>query len=229
MQRPSLRAPNAAAVDAAAEAISAAQKPVLLLNGTALTEDGLSQAARLHAAGLRVLTDTFYPIMARGAGRFTPERMQYFAEGAMADLDGSDLMLLAGTTTPVAFFSYPGKPSVLVPDGCRIVSLGGPETDSAATLAVLADRLGAHSKTAPAELSVPACPSGDLTAETIGMSITRHLPENALVSDDGVSNGLMSYLFTANARPHDWTMLTGGADRTRYAAGARRSDCGSRP
>jgi acetolactate synthase-1/2/3 large subunit len=120
-------------------------------------------------------------------------------------------MLIAGTQAPVAFFSYPGRPSLLVPEGCRTLLLGGPDHDSAALCVALADALGAK-ETAPATgLEIPDAPSGALTAASIGTSIARHLPENALVSDDGVSNSLPSFLMTQKARPHDWMMLTGGA------------------
>ena len=210
-ERPALRLVESATIDAAAAKIKSATKPVILMNGTALTETGLAAAARLSAAGVRMMTDTFYPIMARGAGRFTPDRMQYFAEGAMADLEGHDLMVIAGTSTPVAFFSYPGKPSVLVPEGCEQIALGGAESDSAATLAALAEALGAREAAPAAALALPEKPGGALEAKTVAASIARHLPENAIVSDDGVSNSLLSYLATITARPHDWMMLTGGA------------------
>jgi acetolactate synthase-1/2/3 large subunit len=208
---PGLRSVGEEQIAAAATAIKAASKPVIVMNGTALTEAGLQAAARLKAAGIRVLTDTFYAKMRRGAGVFAPERMQYFAEGAMADLEGSDLMLVAGTSLPVAFFSYPGKPSLLVPEGCETFDLGGADTDSAATLSALADTLGAMEAAQVEALKQPEAPSGELNAATVGQSLARHMPENALVSDDGVSNGLMSYLPTQNAQPHDWMMLTGGA------------------
>ncbi|MEL6723992.1 MAG: acetolactate synthase large subunit [Pseudomonadota bacterium] len=211
LPKPELRTVSEASIAAAVTAIKAASKPVMIINGTALSETGLSAAARLKAAGLRILTDTFFAKMRRGAGVFAPERMQYFAEGAMADLEGSDLMLTAGTNPPVAFFSYPEKPSLLVPEGCDVVSLGDAGTDSAITLAALADALGATSAAPVEALVIPDIPTGDLTAQSVGQSLARHMPENALVSDDGVSNGLMSYLPTMNARPHDWMMLTGGA------------------
>lgn len=209
--RPALRVPEGARIEAAAKAVRNAKRPVVLINGTALTPAGLAQAARLKAAGIRVLTDTFFPRMARGAGLFAPDRMQYFAEGAMADLEGADLMLVAGTQVPVAFFSYPGKPSVLVPEGCTPMVIGGPECDSAAILAALADALGATSAADAATLDMPGAPSGPLNAATIGASIARHLPEGSFVSDDGVSNGLPAFMMTGRARPHDWMMLTGGA------------------
>ena len=209
--RPSLRAPDGARIDAGAAAVKAAKKPVILINGTALHAQGLAHAARLKAAGVRVMTDTFFPRQTRGAGQFAPDRMQYFGEAAMADLEGADLMLIAGTQVPVAFFAYPGKPSVLVPERCETLTLGGPETDSAAILAALADALGATEQAPAMALETPDMPSGELNAVSVGMSISRHMPEGTLVSDDGVSNGLPAFLMTQRARPHDWMMLTGGA------------------
>ena len=209
--KPSLRQPDPSEIDAAAKAVRDARTPIVLINGTALSEHGLSAASKLKAAGIRVLTDTFFSKMARGAGRFSPDRMQYFAEGAVADLEGVDLMLLAGTQAPVAFFAYPGKPSLLVPEGCRTLSLGGSDVDSAAALSMLADALGAKDQAPSADFVRPDAPKGGLDAAAVGASLARHLPENAIVSDDGVSNSLMSYLATATAAPHDWMMLTGGA------------------
>ena len=210
-KRPSRRGPDAGRIDAAAKAVRAAKNPVILTTGPPLAPAGLAQAARLKAAGLRVITDTFFPRQARGAGLFAPDRMQYFAEGAMADLEGSDLMLVAGTQVPVAFFSYPGKPSVLVPEGCTPMILGGPESDSAAILGALADALGAKATADAATLDLPGPPTGALNAATVGASIARHMPEGTFVSDDGVSNGLPCFMMTGRARPHEWMMLTGGA------------------
>ncbi|MHA7858095.1 MAG: acetolactate synthase large subunit [Henriciella sp.] len=208
---PSFRQVPESRIQDAANAIAGASKPVIIMNGTALTEAGLNAAARLKAAGVRVMTDTFYGKMRRGAGVFAPERMQYFAEGAMDDLNGSDLMILVGTSAPVAFFSYPGKPSLLVPEGCDVLDLGDASTDSAETLKALADAMNANDAAPVESLIVPEAPTGDLTAQSVGQSLARHMPENALVSDDGVSNGLLSYLPTQNGQPHDWMMLTGGA------------------
>jgi acetolactate synthase I/II/III large subunit len=209
--RPRLRAPDTHVITAAAAAVKTAKSPVLICNGTALKAVGLPALARLQASGVRVLTDTFFPIMRRGAGAFIPDRMQYFAEGAMADLKGADLMLIAGTQAPVAFFAYPGRPSLLVPEGCKTMLLGGPDHDSAALAAALADALGASGMAPSANREMPALPTGILNAAAIGASIARHLPADALVSDDGVSNGLPSFLMTQKAEPHDWMMLTGGA------------------
>jgi acetolactate synthase-1/2/3 large subunit len=166
--QPFLRVPDAARVEAAAKAVKSAKRPMILISGSALTGPGLGHAARLKAAGIRVLTDTFFPRQVRGAGIFAPERMQYFAEGAMADLEGTDLMLVAGTQVPVAFFAYPGKPSLLVPEGCTPMVIGGPESDSAAILGALADTLGLTEAAPGPALEIPDAPTGALTAATVG-------------------------------------------------------------
>lgn len=210
-EKPSLRASDPAAVETASRAIKTATKPALLINGTALGEAGLAAAARLDAAGVTVLTDTFVAKQARGAGRYAPDRLQYFAEMALAQLDGCDLLIVAGTSAPVAFFAYPDKPGLLVPEGCDLLSLGDADTDSGAALEALADALGATAATAPAELVLPDAQSGELNPGTIGASITRHLPEYAIVADDGVTGSLAAFVPTTTARPHDWMMLTGGA------------------
>ncbi len=210
-ERPAPETVTDKAIKDAAAAIKSASKPVLLMNGSALLEGGLEYAGRLEAAGLRMMTDTFVGRQSRGAGRFAPARMQYFAEAAMADLEGTDLMVIAGTQTPVAFFAYPGKPSVLVPEGCKVLSLGGAAIDSADVLARLSDALDAPTSGHKMERSVPDAPSGDLTPSTVGASLSRHMPAGSIISDDGVTAGLPVFLHTLEAEPHDWLMLTGGA------------------
>src|SRR5690348_11212588 len=141
--RQAKRAVAGSAVDAAAKQIRAAAKPVLLLGTTACNAATLAAAGRLAAAGVRVLTDTFIARQPRGAGRFAPDRMMYFGEAALQDLSNVDLMVLVETKVPIAFFAYPEKPSVLVPDGCETLSLAALGEDGAAALTALADALGA--------------------------------------------------------------------------------------
>ena len=142
-KKPERSVPSGEAVEAAARAIRAAKKPVLLLGGQACRAEAMVQAARLSAHGVRVLADTFVARQPRGAGHFQPDRMQYFGEAALADLAGTDLMLLVGTTQPVAFFAYPERPSLLVPEGCDLMTLAGRHEDAVAGLRALADALSA--------------------------------------------------------------------------------------
>lgn len=208
---PQLKKPNLQEIEHAVNSIKSAKNPMILINGSALSETGIEYAAKLKARGIRIMIDTFVPKIARGAGRFIPDRMHYFAEGAMRDLNGCDLMILAGTKAPVAFFAYPDRPSRLVPDGCTVLSLGGYETDSENILIELVKVFEVNESFPSARRVRPDQPTGKLTGQTIGASIARHLPENAIVSDDGVSNSMGCYFATANAAPHDWLMLTGGA------------------
>ncbi len=204
--------PDATNVEAVAKAIKAAAKPVILLGGRAVRADALVQAARLQAAGVRVMADTFVSRQPRGAGIFAPARMQYFGEAALADLEGTDLMVYAGTTMPVAFFAYPDRPSVLVPEGCATLTLADRETDSVAALAALADALGAPATGPSQPLKLPeTAPTGGMTPQSAGLSIARHLPEGAIICDDSVTSGGGVAVPCMTARPHDVLALTGGA------------------
>ncbi|HTX50151.1 MAG TPA: acetolactate synthase large subunit, partial [Caulobacteraceae bacterium] len=203
---------SASAVQDVAWRIRKAAKPVLLLGTNACGEAATAAAGRIAAAGTRVLTDTFIGRQPRGAGRFAPDRMMYFGEAALADLAGVDLMVLVETATPVAFFAYPDRPSVLVPDGCETLTLASREEDGAAALAALADALEAPRASSTQPLSLPRqSPNGPLTPAAVGASIARHLPEGAIVSDDSVTAGQSIINATRTAQPHDWLGLTGGA------------------
>ncbi|HEV2530743.1 acetolactate synthase large subunit [Phenylobacterium sp.] len=211
-QKPLRPAPADAAVEEAVRAIRAASKPVLLIGGHACSAEGLRQAARLSLAGVTVYADTFVARQSRGAGHYAPRRMQYFGEMALAELEGVDLMVFAGTTEPVAFFAYPNRPSVLVPDGAKTLSLAGRGEDAVAGLAALADALGAPREGPTQPLRKPdAAPSGKLSPQLAGLSFARHLPEGAIVCDDSVTSGGGIAAPAMTAAPHEVLALTGGA------------------
>ncbi|HEY8616746.1 acetolactate synthase large subunit [Phenylobacterium sp.] len=211
-QKPTRPAPAGQAVDAAAQAIKAAKKPVVLLGGEACRGEALRAAARLEAAGVTVYSDTFVARQARGAGVFLPKKMPYFGEMALAELEGVDLMVFVGTTTPVAFFAYPDRPSVLVPEGCETLTLAERSEDPVAGLAALADALGAPAEGPVQPLAIPdAAPSGRLNPYHVGASIARHMPEGAVICDDAVTSGTGVAAGVATARAHETLALTGGA------------------
>ncbi|HEX3366768.1 acetolactate synthase large subunit [Phenylobacterium sp.] len=205
-------APAASTVEAAARAIKAAKNPVILIGGQACLAAGLKEAARLQATGVTIYSDTFIARTSRGAGAFAPKRMQYFGEMALAELEGVDLMVYAGTAMPVAFFAYPNRPSVLVPEGCETLTLAQRSEDAVAGLAALADALGAPKAGPVQSLALPdAAPTGKLTAYAVGASIARHMPEGAIVCDDSVTSGAGVAAAAVTARPHEVLALTGGA------------------
>ena len=211
-QKPVRPAPSGAAIDAAARAIKAAVRPVVLLGGRGCLGEALAQAARLEAVGVPVYADTFVARQPRGAGVFAPKRMQYFGEMALEELQGVDLMVFAGTAMPVAFFAYPNRPSVLIPEGCKSLTAIERGEDAVAGLAALADALGAPKAGPSQPLNLPdAAPSGSLNAYLAGASMARHMPDNAIVCDDSVTSGAGVTAAGLTARPHDVLALTGGA------------------
>jgi len=204
--------PDSAVAEAAA-AIRKAKKPALLVNGDALGEPGLAALARLDAAGVMVFADTFVTRIARGGGLYAPAKLPYFAEQAVEALTGVDLLLVAGTKHPVAFFAYPGKPSELTPEGAARLVLGGPDCAAADALTRLADAL----KAAPANGAVtpPSLPaaaaSQPLGAWQIGETLARHLPDNAILFFFYVTSCQEIYTATQAGPRHDWLGHTGGA------------------
>jgi acetolactate synthase-1/2/3 large subunit len=211
-QKPVRPVPADADIEAVADAIKAAKKPVILLGDQACLRAGLDAAARLHALGVTVFTETFIARQLRGAGVYLPTRLPYFAEMATEALDGVDLMVHAGSADPVAFFAYPDRPSVLVPEGCRTITLARRSEDAAAALAALADALGAPEQGPHQALSILADPpTGRLTPKSAGLSIARHLPEGAILCDDAVTSGAGVAAACATAPPHDVLTTTGGS------------------
>ncbi len=211
-QKPVRPAPSSDAVEAAARALKSAARPAVLIGGQACRAEGLKQAARLKAAGIEVFSDTFVARQPRGAGVFAPKRIQYFAEQALSELEGTDLMVFAGTTQPVAFFAYPEKPSVLVPETARTLSLADRAEDAVAGLEALADALGAPREGPVQALARPPSPAtGPLNAPLCGIAIARHLPEGAVLCDDAVTSGFGISAMTLTTAPHEMLTLTGGA------------------
>jgi acetolactate synthase-1/2/3 large subunit len=126
-------------------------------------------------------------------------------------LDGVDVMVAVGAPEPIAFFAYPGRPSRLAPEGCRVTSLAQPGANVIDALSGLSDLLEGTTLAERAAPPPPPLPQGALNPKTVGISLARHLPNQAIVSDDGVTSSLPIYLLTSDAQPHDWLALTGGA------------------
>lgn len=199
-------------IEQAGRAITKAKQPAILVNGTALHPGGAETLRRMQAQGVRVITDTFMTRQGRGGAQFQPERLPYFAEMAVEALKDVDLLLLAGTKPPVAFFAYPNTAGAFTPKGARTITLGGPDTDSADAISRLADWLDAPMAPASHNWTRPEAGTGDkFNPHTIGMSLAHYMPEGALVSDDGVSSGLPVYQALSSAARHEWLGHTGGA------------------
>jgi acetolactate synthase-1/2/3 large subunit len=203
---------SSASVSAAVDALGNGKRTALLLRGASLRGDGLVAAGRIAAAtGARLFCDTFAPRLERGAGRVVVERLPYFAEQLVETLAPIEQLILVGSTPPVAFFAYPGKPSWCSPDDAEILHLAQPHEDGVGALTEVADALGAVTAGAVAPLQVPDHPTGSFDQFTIGQVIARLLPEGAIVSDEAATSGLGPAIALATAAPHDVLSLTGGA------------------
>ncbi len=202
------------AVGAAAAMLRSSERATLLLGGDALRQGCLDLAGRIAAkTGCGILTEGANTRLERGAGRVQVERIPYVVDKALGVMRAAGNLVLVGAREPVAFFAYPGKPSLLMAEGTRSTKLAGIEEDMEAALAALASELGALHM-APAGLASPrrpALPTGAITPAAIASILGAMLPENAIVVDESVSTGREFFPETAGAPPHDWINNRGGS------------------
>ncbi len=210
---PAPQVADAATVDAIASAIRSGGRTVLLLGGQALREPGLLAAARIAAhSSVKLHCEVFPTRLERGAGLPPVERIAYLAELAGVQLADIDHLILVDAKAPVSFFAYPGKPSDLVPPGCRVHTLVDASQDAVASLERLAKVLGAEQATPVLQAKArPAAPRGRLSAAKVCKAVGHLLPDNAIIVDEAITSGLMLPLMTAGAPRHDLLTLTGGA------------------
>jgi acetolactate synthase I/II/III large subunit len=213
LPKPSPAAVSTEAIDQAAAALGSGRNGMLLIRGAALKERGLNAAGRVAAAtGARIVCDTFAPRCQRGIGRVEIERIPYFAEQIVEFMKGTEHLILVGASPPVSFFAYPGKPSWCTPEACKILYLAHANEDGTVALEALADAVNAPKQ--PLRVGVsskPDIPNGPLNPQTAGQVIAHHLPNGAIISDEGATAGGGVHRYAANIEPHDHLTLTGGA------------------
>ena len=201
------------ALDNAAGLLRNGRKTVLLLRGAALRGTGLEAAGRIQAGtGVRLVCDTFAPVTELGAGRVPVERLPYLVEQAIECLAGVEQIILVGAAPPVAFFGYPGKPSLCAPEGCRFSHLAHPHEDGPGALSALADRLGAPARSPlRVPLTLPDVPSGILDAASVSAIMAASTPEGAILVDEAITSSPPLLRAMATARPHTHLAVTGGS------------------
>jgi acetolactate synthase-1/2/3 large subunit len=199
------------AIEQAAAALRVSRHPALLLAGASLYGPGLDAAGRIAAAtGAALLCIVQEARVERGAGRVPVKRLPYPIDQVTAFLKNFELMLLVGAKPPMAFFAYPGKPSTLAPETCRMLHLSHAHEDSAGALAALADALGAAKEPRRCVLDRPALGTGGLDLQAVGRAVAHFLPEGAIVADESSTSSL-GLAFSDGAAPHDNLALTGGS------------------
>jgi acetolactate synthase-1/2/3 large subunit len=186
----------------------------LLLSGSALTEPGLRAAGVVaQHTGARVFVNRYAGRLERGAGVYPAARIPYFPEPASELLAGIEALVLVEAEPPVSFFGYPGKPSLMTPEGCAFVRLAEERENGAEALLLVAEELGAASTTPPVVGSGTLdWPRGEkLTSDVIGAVLSAMLPDWAIVSDEMVSSGEGVNARLETSARHDLLPVTGGS------------------
>jgi acetolactate synthase-1/2/3 large subunit len=197
---------------AARKVHSAGKKALLVLGSNALSIEGLAAAAGIaQITHAQLSCATFNARMPRGRGRPFLPKVPYFAEQAAAFFAPYEYIVLIGVDYPVSFFAYPGKPSLLPPNPEAVIDLASPADDAEAALLALAAALDAKPITQSAAVEAIEPGAGPLTAETAARSIARHLPENAIISDESATSGTPLVPLILNMAPHETMDLMGGS------------------
>jgi acetolactate synthase I/II/III large subunit len=212
------RAPAAPPVDPrrlerAAQLCRAGSRTGLILGGPALRGHGMATAGRIAAKmGVRLLSSYSVARLERGAHRVMVEPIPYPIDAALAFLRQFDSLILFGGAAPVAFFAYPGKPSVLTAEGCNILAAAEPHEDVVGALETLADLLAArmHSPI-EARFNPDGLASGAISPAALGRSIAALLPEDSILVDESVTSGAAILQATAHAQRHDLLKNVGGS------------------
>jgi acetolactate synthase-1/2/3 large subunit len=214
------------------QALRASRQPALLLGGHALRAAPLRVAERitqsleaqhisleaqhisLEAQHIRaqLWCETFPARLERGSGIPAIRKLPYFPDQAIEALAAVDLLVLVGAPAPVAFFGCEGLPSHLAPSDAQILTLAAPAEDCAGALEALGEALHVENEPPSAPASArPLPPSGPLNTKTLGAALAATQPENAIVIDEGATSGLHYFEAAAQAPPHSYLSLTGGA------------------
>ncbi len=195
-----------------AELLRRDETAMLFLCRKALRAQGLAAAYRIAAAtGARLMAQQANPRIERGQGRVPIDCVPYAADDAMAALSGIRHLILVGSTRPAAVFAYPNRPGYLNSPDATIHVLARMEQDAIHALEALADELGAPTVPVPNLPPVPALAIGPLAPEAVGQTLAALMPEQAIVSDEGITFGRRFYSITRSCPPHDWLQNMGSS------------------
>ncbi len=205
---------SAQAIADGVRALKNGKSSTLFLGNAAVRGKALEWAARIAAkTGCSLISESGNARIERGAGRAPVRQLPFVVDNALAMLKDTRQLVLVGGKSPVSFFAYPGKPSVLVPEGCEVIKVAGPEADLEGTLEALAGELGARDaaplKNTPTYNNAP--PTGNITLDALGAFFNVMIPENSIVMDEAITSGRAFTSATMGARPHDWLSIMGGS------------------
>jgi acetolactate synthase-1/2/3 large subunit len=199
------------AVREIARVLGSREPTLMLLDGEAVSKEGLALAHRISAAtGARLAAPTFNTRIARGRSRYPIERVPYLVDVAVEKYADVRHLILVGSREPVTFFAYPGKPGIATPKNAKIHVLARPEDDLADALARLADELNCPA-VALGDSPRPAVVRGAVTVDGAASTLAALMPNHAIVVDEGITLRDPFYNATMSGAPHDWLGNIGGA------------------
>jgi acetolactate synthase-1/2/3 large subunit len=207
------KAPDAARVEHVAQVLRSGEPTLIILANKATRGVALERAGQVAAAtGARLGSQFFTARIERGAGRVPIERIPYAVAQGAAFLRPFKHIVTVETGEPVAFFSYPDKPSLLKAEGTLVHPLVEADEDSALAFEMLLDALEA-SKVAPIlqQRVQTAVPSGALNPLSVAHALAAALPENCILVDESLTTGRESMGHTLGALPHDLINNMGGS------------------
>ncbi|GAB5097565.1 acetolactate synthase large subunit [Caballeronia sp. HLA56] len=207
------KTPDAARVEHIARVLRSGEPTLIVLAGRSTRGRALELAGRLKSATLcRLATQFFTARIERGAGRVTLERIPYAVDAAIDYLKGFRHIITVETTEPIAFFSYPGKPSLLKSPGTTVQALAEVGEDGTAGLEMLVDALGAqHAPVLHQTRADATAPVGALNPASIAQALASALPENCILVDESLTTGRETMGLTVGAAPHDLINNMGGS------------------
>ncbi len=201
------------ALESAAQALLGGEPTLLVLADRALREGPLELAGRIAAhTGCVVGAQFFSARIERGAGRVAVSRIPYAVDPAVEFLARFKHLVTIETGEPVAFFSYPDKPSLLKAPGARVHAICPRGGDGRAALERLCERVGARASRAVVQgRGERASVRGALTPQSISEALRVAMPENCVLVDESLTTGRETYALTAAAAPHDTIQNMGGS------------------
>jgi acetolactate synthase I/II/III large subunit len=207
------KTPDAARIEHIAQVLRSGEPTLIVLAGRSTRGRALDLVGKIKAAtGCRIATQFFSSRIERGAGRVTLERIPYAVGLAVDYLKVFKHIVTVETTEPIAFFSYPDKPSLLKSAGTSVHSLVEMGEDGVAGLDMLVEALGATNAAAVLQQrSDAAPPTGALSPATIAQALAAALPENCILVDESLTTGRETMGLTVGAAPHDLINNMGGS------------------
>ncbi len=200
-------------LDKAVDMLAPGAKTAILIGNSVLEDTATLKLLQgiSEQTGATVLAPTSSRRIERGQGRVPLPKIPYPINEAIDCLASYERAILIETLPPVAFFAYPGKPSLLLPEDCAQITLTGVDGDGQAAVAALADRIGAKPGTGHSPALPPRPTSGAITLDNIAAALANALPEDAIIIDEAVSSGGATFPAGDMARPNSWLALTGGS------------------